>query len=85
MNKTDFKFHTKDQTVLIQTHCFEFLREQKLFMKPDYCAVLDLALPEPLKISHTHKLPCPYLMIDYAEGITIKQYEQRQSCDKCPV
>lgn len=66
MNKADFTFLTRDQTVLIQTHCFDFLREQKLFMKPDYCSVLDLALLEPLKIPHAHKLSCPYLMIDYA-------------------
>lgn len=54
MIKTDFKFHTGDQSVLTQIHCFDVLREQKLFMKPDYCSVLDLALLEPLKISHTH-------------------------------
>lgn len=42
----------------IQTHCFDFLREQRLFIMPDYCSVLDLALLVPLKISEIQASLC---------------------------
>lgn len=67
--------------MLIWTHCFDIVREQRLFRTPDYCSVLDLVLLGPLKYQR-YKPHCSYLMIYYTEGITSKQQEQKQSCDK---